>query len=130
MDGSPSTDTGTTPDAGPVRGGIAHIHASFNNIIVSISDVCGNVLCQESGGSVGLKGTRKGTPFAARLAAERAALKAMEHGVRRVLVRVKGPGAGREAAIRALHTAGLRVVEIQDVTPLPHNGCRAPKGRR
>ncbi len=110
--------------------GVAHIHATFNNTIVSISDVNGNVLSWASGGTVGFKGTKKGTPFAAQLASERAARNAMEHGVRKVDVMVKGPGPGRETAIRALQAAGLEILSIKDVTPVPHNGCRPPKRRR
>jgi small subunit ribosomal protein S11 len=110
--------------------GIAHIQASFNNTIVSISDKSGNVLSFASAGQVGFKGTKKGTPFAASLAAEQAAKKAMEHGMARVDVHVKGPGSGRETAIRALQQAGLEVRLIRDVTPVPHNGCRPPKKRR
>ncbi|OFX14277.1 MAG: 30S ribosomal protein S11 [Armatimonadetes bacterium RBG_19FT_COMBO_69_19] len=110
--------------------GIAHIQSTFNNTIVTISDTHGNVLAWSSAGQTGFKGSRKGTPFAAGLAAEAAARKAMEQGVRQVEVFVKGPGSGREAAIRALQTAGLEVNLIRDVTPIPHNGCRPPKRRR
>ncbi len=110
--------------------GIAHIQSTFNNTIVTISDNQGNVLAWSSAGQTGFKGSRKGTPFAAGLAAEAAARKAMEHGVKLVEVFVKGPGAGREAAIRALQSAGLEVNLIRDVTPIPHNGCRPPKRRR
>jgi len=110
--------------------GIAHIQSTFNNTIVTISDTHGNVLAWSSAGQTGFKGSRKGTPFAAGLAAEAAARKAMEHGVKQVEVFVKGPGSGREAAIRALQTAGLEVNLIRDVTPIPHNGCRPPKRRR
>ncbi len=110
--------------------GVAHIHATFNNTIVSITDVNGNVLSWASGGTAGFKGTKKGTPFAAQLAAERAARNAMEHGVRKVDVMVKGPGPGRETAIRSLQAAGLEILSIKDVTPVPHNGCRPPKRRR
>jgi small subunit ribosomal protein S11 len=110
--------------------GIAHIQSTFNNTIVTISDNQGNVLAWSSAGQTGFKGSRKGTPFAAGLAAEAAARKAMEHGVKQVEVFVKGPGAGREAAIRALQSAGLEVNLIRDVTPIPHNGCRPPKRRR
>jgi len=111
--------------------GIVHIQSTFNNTIVSISDMQGAVLSWASAGSVGMfKGTRKGTPFAAQIASENASRKAMEHGLRRVEVYVKGPGAGRETAIRALQGVGLEVLLIKDVTPIPHNGCRPPKRRR
>lgn len=111
--------------------GIVHIQSTFNNTLVSISDMQGAVISWSSAGSVGMfKGTRKGTPFAAQVAAERAARAAMEHGLRRVDVFVKGPGAGRETAIRALQGVGLEVTLIKDVTPIPHNGCRPPKRRR
>ena len=110
--------------------GIAHIYASFNNTIITITDPQGNVVSWSSGGVVGFKGSRKSTPFAAQLAAENAAKKAMEHGLRTVDVYVKGPGAGREAALRALQSAGLKIHLIRDVTPIPHNGCRPPKRRR
>ncbi len=110
--------------------GVAHIQSTFNNTIVTISDPQGNVLAWSSAGQTGYKGSRKGTPFAAGLAAEAAARKAMEHGVKQVEVFVKGPGSGREAAIRALQSAGLEVNLIRDVTPVPHNGCRPPKRRR
>src|SRR3989475_4236824 len=110
--------------------GVAHIQSTFNNTIVTITDPQGNVLAWSSAGATGFKGSRKGTPFAAGLAAEAAARKAMEHGVKQVEVYVKGPGAGREAAIRSLQSAGLEVSLIRDVTPIPHNGCRPPKRRR
>jgi small subunit ribosomal protein S11 len=110
--------------------GVAHIQSTFNNTVVTISDTQGNVLAWSSAGQTGYKGSRKGTPFAAGLAAEQAARKAMEHGVKQVEVFVKGPGSGREAAIRALQSAGLEVNLIRDVTPVPHNGCRPPKRRR
>jgi len=110
--------------------GVAHIQSTFNNTIVTISDSQGNVLAWSSAGTTGFKGSRKGTPFAAGLAAEAAARKAMEQGVKQVEVFVKGPGAGREAAIRSLQAAGLEVALIRDVTPIPHNGCRPPKRRR
>ncbi len=110
--------------------GLAHIHATFNNTIVTITDLNGNAIAWASGGSVGFKGTKKGTPFAAQLAAERAARAAMEHGLRKVDVLVKGPGPGRETAIRSLQAAGLEILTIRDVTPVPHNGCRPPKRRR
>mgnify|MGYP003532240780 FL=1 len=110
--------------------GAAHIHSSFNNTIVSITDVNGNVISWASAGELGFKGSRKSTPFAAGEAAETAAKAAMEHGLKTVEVYVKGPGAGREAAIRALQSAGLELSSIKDVTPIPHNGCRPPKRRR
>ena len=110
--------------------GIAHIQASFNNTHVSISDMEGNTLAWASAGSLGLKGSRKGTPFAAQLTAQRAATAAREHGVQQVEVRVKGPGSGRESAVRSLQAAGLEVKAIKDVTPIPHNGCRPRKRRR
>ena len=110
--------------------GIAHIKSSFNNTIITISDQQGNTLAWASAGNVGFKGSRKSTPFAAQLAAETAARRAMEHGVRRVDVVVKGPGSGRETAIRSLQNAGIEVTGIKDVTPVPHNGCRPPKRRR
>ena len=108
----------------------AHIKSSFNNTIVSISDPQGNTIAWASSGNVGFKGSRKSTPFAAQLAAEQAARRAQEHGVRKVDVFVKGPGSGRETAIRSLQNAGIEVVGIKDVTPIPHNGCRPPKRRR
>ena len=110
--------------------GVAHIRATFNNTIITISDPEGNAISWSSSGSKGFKGSRKGTPFAAQIAAQDAAFKAKEHGVKRVEIRVKGPGAGRESAIRALQAAGIDVTTIRDVTPVPHNGCRAPKRRR
>lgn len=110
--------------------GIAHIQSTFNNTVVTITDVNGNALAWSSAGSRGFKGSRKSTPFAAQVAAEECAKKAMEHGMRTVGVYVKGPGAGRESALRALQAAGLRVTMIRDVTPIPHNGCRPPKRRR
>jgi small subunit ribosomal protein S11 len=113
-----------------IQTGVAHIHATFNNTIVTITDVAGNTLASSSGGTVGFKGSRKSTPFAAQLGAEDAAKKAMEHGVRQIGVLVKGPGAGRESALRALQSSGFKVTFIRDVTPIPHNGCRPPKRRR
>jgi small subunit ribosomal protein S11 len=110
--------------------GVAHIKSSFNNTIISITDPEGNVLAWASAGNVGFKGSRKSTPFAAQLAAEACAKRAMENGVRRVEVLVKGPGSGRETAIRSLQTAGIEVAGIKDLTPIPHNGCRPPKRRR
>ena len=113
-----------------VASGVAHIHASFNNTIVTITDQAGNVITWSSSGNQGFKGSRKSTPFASQLAAEAAAKKAREHGVRQVEVYVKEPGAGRESAIRSLQAAGLEISAIKDVTPIPHNGCRPPKRRR
>jgi small subunit ribosomal protein S11 len=113
-----------------VANGVAHIHASFNNTIVTITDTAGNVITWSSAGNKGFKGSRKSTPFASQLAAETAAKKAMEHGMRQVEVYVKGPGTGRESAIRSIQAAGLEIVAIKDVTPIPHNGCRPPKRRR
>src|SRR5437764_9596452 len=110
--------------------GVAHIKSSFNNTIISIADLEGNVIAWASAGNVGFKGSRKSTPFAAQLAAETAARRAMEHGVRKVDVVVKGPGSGRETAIRSIQNAGIEVAGIKDVTPIPHNGCRASKRRR
>ncbi len=110
--------------------GVAHIKATFNNTLVTITDPAGNVISWSSSGVQGFKGSRKGTPFAAQLAAQDAAKKAMEHGMRNVDVYVKGPGAGREAALRALQAAGLSINLIRDVSPIPHNGCRPPKRRR
>ena len=110
--------------------GVAHVQASFNNTIVTITDTDGNVVTWASAGKVGFKGSRKSTPFAAQMAAEGAARRAMDHGLRQVEVFVKGPGAGREQAIRSLQAAGLEVTAITDVTPIPHNGCRPPKRRR
>ncbi|MFO7166622.1 MAG: 30S ribosomal protein S11 [Chloroflexota bacterium] len=110
--------------------GQAHIQSTFNNTIVTITDPSGNVVCWSSAGQNGFKGSRKSTPYAAQIASEQAARKAMENGMRSVDVFVKGPGAGREAAIRSLQSAGLQVVSITDVTPIPHNGCRPPKRRR
>ena len=109
---------------------IANVHASFNNTVISITDQAGNVLSWSSAGCIGFKGSRKGTPFAAQLAAQAAGNAAKEHGVRQVEVRVKGPGAGRESSIRAMQAIGLEVNAIKDITPIPHNGCRPPKRRR
>ena len=110
--------------------GIVHIQSTFNNTIVTITDPAGNVIAWSSAGVQGFKGSRKSTPFAAQLAAEDAAKKAMEHGMKNVEVYVKGPGSGRESALRSLQAAGFNVVMIKDVTPIPHNGCRPPKRRR
>ncbi|MCL1802467.1 MAG: 30S ribosomal protein S11 [Eubacteriaceae bacterium] len=113
-----------------IEKGQAHIRSTFNNTIITLSDLSGNVLGWSSAGELGFKGSRKSTPFAAQSAATEAAKRAMEHGLRIVDVFVKGPGSGREAAIRALQAAGLEIISIKDVTPIPHNGCRPPKRRR
>ncbi len=113
-----------------IENGAAHIRSSFNNTLVTITDLQGNAISWSSAGSLGFRGSRKSTPFAAQSAAEAAAKGAMEHGLKNVEVYVKGPGSGRESAIRALQTAGLNVNMIKDVTPIPHNGCRPPKRRR
>jgi small subunit ribosomal protein S11 len=113
-----------------VQSGIAHIQSTFNNTIITITDVAGGTLCWSTAGGQGFKGSRKSTPFAAQVAAEEVAKKAMEHGVRQLSVYVKGPGSGRESAVRALQAAGIKVTLIRDVTPIPHNGCRPPKRRR
>jgi small subunit ribosomal protein S11 len=113
-----------------VSTGIVHIRSTFNNTLVSITDVNGNVLSWASAGVRGFKGSRKSTPFAAQLAADEAARRAQEHGLHTVQIRISGPGAGRESALRGIQSAGLRVTSIKDVTPIPHNGCRPPKRRR
>lgn len=113
-----------------IERGVAHIQSTFNNTVVTISDVSGNTISWATAGSNGFKGSRKSTPFAAQTAAETAAKAAMEHGMKAVEVMVKGPGSGREAAVRSLQAAGLEVTTIKDVTPFPHNGCRPPKRRR
>ena len=113
-----------------IERGAAHIRSSFNNTIVTLTDVQGNAISWASAGGLGFRGNKKSTPFAAQMAAEKAAKAAMEHGLRSVDVYVKGPGSGREAAIRALQAAGLEITLIKDVTPIPHNGCRPPKRRR
>jgi small subunit ribosomal protein S11 len=110
-----------------IPSGVAHIHSTFNNTIITVTDPNGNAIAWSSAGALGYKGSRKSTPFAAQLASEACAKSAMEHGVQKVEVSVKGPGPGREAAIRALQTAGLEITAIKDVTPIPHNGCRPPK---
>ena len=110
--------------------GVAHIHATFNNTIITITDRSGNTLAWATAGGSGFRGSRKSTPFAAQIAAERAGTKAQEYGLKDISVKVKGPGPGRESALRALNEIGLNVVSIEDVTPLPHNGCRPPKQRR
>jgi small subunit ribosomal protein S11 len=113
-----------------IPAGVAHVQSTFNNTIITITDLEGQVICWSSSGTMGFKGSRKGTPFAAQVAGEDSARKAKEHGVKRVEVYVKGPGSGREAAIRSLQAAGLQISLIKDVTPIPHNGCRPPKRRR
>jgi small subunit ribosomal protein S11 len=113
-----------------ILNGIVHVQSTFNNTIITITDISGNVLSWSSAGARGFKGSRKSTPFAAQVAAGDAAAKAMEHGLKNVSVLVKGPGAGRESALRALAAAGLKISLIRDVTPIPHNGCRQPKRRR
>jgi small subunit ribosomal protein S11 len=113
-----------------VQSGVAHIQSTFNNTVITITDVGGNAVAWSSAGQQGFKGSRKSTPFAAQVAGEECAKKAMEHGVRSVTCYVKGPGAGRESAMRALQAAGIRISMIRDVTPIPHNGCRPPKRRR
>ena len=110
--------------------GVAHVKATFNNVIVTLTDIYGNTISWSSAGKNGFKGSRKNTPFAAQVSAEAAAKEAYDLGLRKVDVLVKGPGAGREAAIRALYSAGLEVISIKDITPIPHNGCRPPKKRR
>lgn len=113
-----------------ITSGIAHVNASFNNTMITISDVQGNVISWSSSGSQGFKGSRKSTPYAAQMAAEDAGKKAQEHGVKTLEVQVKGPGSGRESALRALQAVGFSITSIKDVTPIPHNGCRPPKRRR
>ena len=109
---------------------IVHIHATFNNTLITITDTDGATICRDSGGTVGFKGSRKSTPFAAQRAGEKCANMAKRHGVREVEIRVNGPGSGRESAVSAMQSAGLRISSIEDVTPIPHNGCRPPKRRR
>jgi small subunit ribosomal protein S11 len=113
-----------------ISNGVVHIQSTFNNTLITISDISGNVVSWSSAGARGFKGSRKSTPFAAQVAAGDAAAKAMEHGLRNVVVHVSGPGAGRESALRALSAAGLKITLIRDTTPIPHNGCRPPKRRR
>ena len=135
---APAGDGAAAPATAPRRRktrrtvpeGVAHVHATFNNTLVTITDPQGQVVAWSSAGSVGFKGSRKGTPFAAQMAADAAARKAADVGMRTVTVYVKGPGGGRESAVRALQGAGLNVSSIKDVTPIPHNGCRPPKRRR
>ncbi|NLN78072.1 MAG: 30S ribosomal protein S11 [Armatimonadetes bacterium] len=125
-----TTTRGKPKEKKNILQGVAHIQSTFNNTIISITDMTGAVVSWASSGTVGFKGTKKGTPFAAQLAAEAAARKAMEHGMRKIDVLVRGPGSGRETAIRSLQAAGLEVSLIKDCTPIPHNGCRPPKRRR
>jgi small subunit ribosomal protein S11 len=113
-----------------ITSGVAHVNASFNNTIITITDVQGNTIAWSSSGAQGFKGSRKSTPFAAQMAAEDAGRKAMDHGMRTLEIEVRGPGSGRESALRALQAVGLSVTAIRDVTPIPHNGCRPPKRRR
>ncbi|MGH6940669.1 MULTISPECIES: 30S ribosomal protein S11 [Hypericibacter] len=113
-----------------ITSGVAHVNASFNNTMITITDAQGNTVAWASSGSLGFKGSRKSTPYAAQVAADAAARKAMEHGVKTLEVEVKGPGSGRESALRALQGAGFTITSIKDVTPIPHNGCRPPKRRR
>jgi small subunit ribosomal protein S11 len=126
----PARKTGKKKERKNVPEGIAHIQSTFNNTIVTITDLSGNVISWSSSGIQGFKGSRKSTPFAAQMAAEDAVKKAKEHGLRSVQVYVKGPGSGRESALRSLQVAGLNITLIRDVTPIPHNGCRPPKRRR
>jgi small subunit ribosomal protein S11 len=127
---APKKKGGKKREKREVRTGVAHVQATFNNTIVTLTDKMGNVVAWSSAGSAGFKGSRKSTPFAAQTAAEIAARKAMEYGLKQIEVCVKGPGAGREAAIRSLQAVGLEVTAIRDVTPIPHDGCRPPKRRR
>ena len=113
-----------------IASGVAHVNSSFNNTTITITDAQGNTIAWSSAGTMGFKGSRKSTPFAAQMAAEDAGKKAMEHGVRVIEVQVKGPGSGRESALRALQAVGFQITSIRDVTPIPHNGCRPPKRRR
>ncbi|MDQ5986485.1 MAG: 30S ribosomal protein S11 [Syntrophus sp. SKADARSKE-3] len=126
----PARRTGKKKEKKNIAEGVAHIQSTFNNTIVSITDLSGNVIAWSSAGIQGFKGSRKSTPFAAQMAAEDAVKKAKEHGMRSIQVYVKGPGAGRESALRSLQAAGLNITVIRDVTPIPHNGCRPPKRRR
>ena len=126
----PARKTGKKKERKDITEGIAHIQSTFNNTIITITDLRGNVIAWSSAGTQGFKGSRKSTPFAAQMAAEDAVKKAKEHGLRTVQVYVKGPGSGRESALRSLQLAGLNISLIRDVTPIPHNGCRPPKRRR
>jgi small subunit ribosomal protein S11 len=124
------TQKGRTKEKKNIPAGMAHIHASFNNTLITITDPQGNVVSWASAGNANFKGSRKGTPFAAQVAADKASRAAQEHGMRKIDVYVRGPGSGRETAIRSLQASGLEVTSISDVTPVPHNGCRPPKRRR
>ena len=126
----PATRRPRKRDRKNVNTGVVHIKSTFNNTIVSITDPQGNVIAWASSGAVGFKGSRKSTPFAAQLAAEKAARAAQEHGLRRAEIQVKGPGSGRDTAVRPIQNTGIEVISIKDVTPVPHNGCRLPKRRR
>jgi small subunit ribosomal protein S11 len=128
--GKPATARPRRKERKNITSGVAHVNASFNNTVVTITDAQGNTIAWSSSGSQGFKGSRKSTPYAAQVAADSAARKAMEHGVKTLEVEVKGPGSGRESALRALQAAGFTITSIRDVTPIPHNGCRPPKRRR
>jgi small subunit ribosomal protein S11 len=128
--GKPATARPRRRERKNITSGVAHVNASFNNTVVTITDAQGNTIAWSSSGSQGFKGSRKSTPYAAQVAADNAARKAMEHGVKTLEVEVKGPGSGRESALRALQAAGFTITSIRDVTPIPHNGCRPPKRRR
>ena len=128
--GKPATARPRRKERKNITSGVAHVNASFNNTVVTITDAQGNTIAWSSSGSQGFKGSRKSTPYAAQVAAEDAAKKAQEHGMRTLEVEVSGPGSGRESALRALQAVGLAVTSIRDVTPIPHNGCRPPKRRR
>jgi len=128
--GKPATARPRRKERKNITSGVAHVNASFNNTVVTITDAQGNTIAWSSSGSQGFKGSRKSTPYAAQVAADNAARKAMEHGVKTLEVEVKGPGSGRESALRASQAAGFTITSIRDVTPIPHNGCRPPKRRR
>jgi small subunit ribosomal protein S11 len=128
--GKPATARPRRKERKNITSGVAHVNASFNNTVVTITDAQGNTIAWSSSGSQGFKGSRKSTPYAAQVAADNAARKAMEHGVKTLEVEVKGPGSGRESPLRALQAAGFTITSIRDVTPIPHNGCRPPKRRR
>ncbi len=132
MAAAPAQDTGRVKrrERKNITAGVAHVNASFNNTMITITDAQGNTIAWSSSGSQGFKGSRKSTPFAAQVAAEQAGRRAMEHGMRSLEIQVKGPGSGRESALRALQAVGFQIASIKDVTPIPHNGCRPPKRRR
>ncbi len=132
MAAAPAQDTGRVKrrERKNITAGVAHVNASFNNTMITITDAQGNTIAWSSSGSQGFKGSRKSTPFAAQVAAEQAGRRAMEHGMRSLEIQVKGPGSGRESALRALQAVGFQIASIKDVTPIPHNGCRARKRRR